>query len=77
MNRHTRTILLTCTLLLSIAPWASAATRYVNASNPAPLAPYTDWSTAATNIQDAVNTAAAGDLILGGYCERPRVWLHN
>src|ERR1700757_3958138 len=64
MNRHTRTLLLTCALFLSLTRWASAATRYVNASNPAPAAPYTGWSTAATNIQDAVNAAAAGDLIL-------------
>src|ERR1700757_1621269 len=64
MNRHTRTLLLTCALFLSLTRWASAATRYVDASNTAPIAPYTDWSTAATNIQDAVNAATAGDLIL-------------
>jgi len=43
---------------------ATAATYYVNVSNPAPVSPYSDWSTAATNIQDAVDAASTGDLVL-------------
>jgi hypothetical protein len=50
--------------LLSMANAVGAATRYVNVNNPTPAPPYTSWSTASTNIQDAVDLAAVGDEIL-------------
>lgn len=43
---------------------ASATTRYVNVSNAAPAAPYTNWSMAATAIQPAIDAAASGDEVL-------------
>jgi hypothetical protein len=39
-------------------------TRYVNLVSTNPIPPYSDWSYAATNIQDAVDAATNGDLVL-------------
>ena len=52
------------TLFLLLALHAAATTFYVNASNPVPGSPFTTWSTAATNIQDAIDVSSSGDTIL-------------
>jgi hypothetical protein len=42
----------------------NAATLYVDLNCTNPIPPYADWSTAATNIQNAVDASTNGDLIL-------------
>jgi hypothetical protein len=54
------------TRMASLTPLAvlSVSTRYVRTNNPASQTPFLDWSTAATNIQDAIDAAVTGDLII-------------
>ena len=51
-------------VLLSPLSSAFAGVHYVDANSTNPLAPYTNWSTAAVAIQDALNVAARNDLVL-------------
>jgi hypothetical protein len=50
-------------VLLGAAP-ALAGTNYVDITCTNPIPPYTDWTTAATNIQDAVDATTDGDIVL-------------
>jgi hypothetical protein len=51
-------------MLFVVSISTAATTHYVNWNNPAPLAPYTNWASAATNIQSAVNVSVSGDTVL-------------
>src|ERR1035437_7901070 len=59
----TMKLLVGLTLLL-INLSAGARTLYVDAANTAPTTPYTNWPTAASDIQSAIDAAANGYLIL-------------
>ena len=51
------------TLLLAVSSLL-AATHYVSLGSTNPTPPYINWVTAATNIQDALDAAAANDVVL-------------
>jgi hypothetical protein len=62
MNHHSQNLLVA--LFLSLPLNGLAGTVYVDLNSPSPASPYSSWATAATNIQDAVDAAATGDLVL-------------
>jgi hypothetical protein len=62
---HLRTLtarLLAAALLLAGAASALAEVHYVDVNSTNATPPYTDWTIAATNIQDAVDAGVAGDI---------------
>ena len=51
---------LAAALFLSFTLIASATTRYVDLNSTNATPPFLDWSTAATNIQNAVDACSGG-----------------
>ena len=60
----TTILLFACGLLVASTASALAEVHYVDVNSTNATPPYTNWTTAATNIQDAVDAAVAGDEIL-------------
>ena len=58
-------------ILLLAGSSLPAATHYVSVGSTNPTPPYTNWVSAATNIQDALNVAAANDVVLVSDGEYP------
>ena len=50
--------------IAAYAGLTAADTHYVNVTNPSAQSPYTNWATAAQEIQQAVDAATAGDSVL-------------
>jgi hypothetical protein len=58
-------LLKSCVLCIGLFAFhVNATTYYVDINSPDPTPPYSSWSTAATNIQDAISETVNGDSIL-------------
>ena len=64
MNMQTRLLQLALAALVLGVMNSLATVHYVSVNSASPSPPYTNWSNAATSIQDAVDSALAGDLVL-------------
>jgi len=62
MKTHLTGFIAVCVMVFALT--ASAATFYVDVNSANPVPPYADLTTAAVSIQDAVDAATNGDLIL-------------
>jgi hypothetical protein len=63
-HRKSRCFAVPLLLLALSSGKALATTRYVSLASGSPTPPYTSWSTAATNIQDAVDASSPGDEVV-------------
>ena len=66
MKTHFRPpkMVITSVIALATAQYSYSSTLYVDATSTNPSQPYSSWGTAATTIQDAVNAAGSGDIVL-------------
>ena len=58
-----RLVLFVAAMFVS-AKVSAVTTHYVDLNSTNPVAPYSSWDTAATNINTAINSATTGDIVL-------------
>ena len=64
MNRRVISILFAGAILALQTAYSRAAVLHVSTNSTNPIPPYAEWSTAAVDIQSAIDAAMDGDLVL-------------